>query len=173
MGLFVCENCRCVENTSLGRWWTRNDHKMWNDLATRGKALCSECGPTHYSDGTTTKFGKWHGRFTKDLATITDMDQVRNPWAIFTFDEFAAIWSNAKGQWENFGSVWQWASGPPDYICVRVHPSSFDENKWVCRVYTEAGDVDPPVGTTRWTAYKTPFDALRAVMHTIPVIQHD
>jgi hypothetical protein len=25
--------------------------------------LCSACGPTRYSDGAMTEYGKWHGRF--------------------------------------------------------------------------------------------------------------
>lgn len=31
----------------------------------RGKKLCSACGPAQYSDGTPTKFGKWHGRWER------------------------------------------------------------------------------------------------------------
>ncbi|OZA27586.1 MAG: hypothetical protein B7X93_08920 [Hydrogenophilales bacterium 17-61-9] len=31
----------------------------------KGKVLCSACGPTKYSDGTATEYGKWHGRFDR------------------------------------------------------------------------------------------------------------
>lgn len=47
MSLFVCDGCGCVENTALGKYWTR---KIDGD----GRALCSECDQ-----------GQWHGRFTK------------------------------------------------------------------------------------------------------------
>lgn len=52
MSLFVCEECRCVENTALSGFWLRNTEGR------KGKALCSECDP---------EIGKWHGRFPKRL----------------------------------------------------------------------------------------------------------
>lgn len=50
MSLFVCEQCRAVENTALCDFWPRA-HRENGDT----RALCSECGPE----------GKWHGRFDK------------------------------------------------------------------------------------------------------------
>lgn len=49
MSLFVCEGCRCIENTATSRFWRR-------ELVLDGKALCSECDPG--MEG-------WHGRFEK------------------------------------------------------------------------------------------------------------
>ena len=66
MGLFVCDNCDCIENTALGLYWSRNSESLWPPEI-RGKALCSECAPTHFKCGQpTNKFnGQWHGKFPK------------------------------------------------------------------------------------------------------------
>jgi hypothetical protein len=38
----------------------------WTGIEDRKeKALCSACGPTKYSDGSATGYGKWHGRFDR------------------------------------------------------------------------------------------------------------
>jgi hypothetical protein len=49
-GLFVCQECSCIENTALSRFWMRKIGGRAN------RALCSECDP---------EIGKWHGRFPK------------------------------------------------------------------------------------------------------------
>lgn len=49
MSLFVCEECRCIENTATSSFWFRQ-------LATQGRALCSKCDPT---------IGRWHGLFPR------------------------------------------------------------------------------------------------------------
>lgn len=70
MGLFVCQKCKCVENTALGHWWSKSRPEMykWTDdnEAFKGNGLCSECMPNEFSDGSG-KFRekKWHGRFDK------------------------------------------------------------------------------------------------------------
>lgn len=63
MGVYVCENCNCIENTALGFYWSRNMKGAPEKY--KGKALCSECGPPFYSDGSVSKYGKWHGQFEK------------------------------------------------------------------------------------------------------------
>lgn len=50
MSLFVCEECRCIENTGLSGFWLRNTRTG------AGRALCSECDPM---------IGQWHGHFHK------------------------------------------------------------------------------------------------------------
>lgn len=50
MGLFICEKCFCVENTSSGRFWTKDMEDMWDD-DNAGQALCSDCMPTHFKSG--------------------------------------------------------------------------------------------------------------------------
>lgn len=71
MPLFICEKCGCIENTALGRYWSRNMN-IWAD-DNRGKALCSECAPTHFKGGEVNeRGGKWHGRFEKTKATKAD-----------------------------------------------------------------------------------------------------
>lgn len=71
MPIFKCEKCGCAENTALGWYWSREllaDEADWSDVGEqyRGKALCSECAPTHYKDGTPTGFThEWHGEFPK------------------------------------------------------------------------------------------------------------
>ena len=66
MSLYQCEECGCRENTALGCFigsWKPTLFD-WTGIENRkGKKLCSACGPTHYSDGTATKFGQWHNQF--------------------------------------------------------------------------------------------------------------
>jgi hypothetical protein len=61
---YICEKCGCIDNTALGFYWTKNSKSMWPEEVV-GKALCCECGPTHYKDGGLTEFGTWHNRFRK------------------------------------------------------------------------------------------------------------
>jgi hypothetical protein len=65
MGLFVCDICECVENTALGHYWGK-DSAYFEDKKLKGKALCSECSPDKFSDGSSNEDGgKWHGKFLK------------------------------------------------------------------------------------------------------------
>lgn len=69
MGLFVCDECGAIENTSFGVYWER-DLNNFEDESLKGKALCSDCTPEKYSDGRYTRCkGTWHGRFKKMTAT--------------------------------------------------------------------------------------------------------
>jgi hypothetical protein len=65
MSLFVCDKCGCIDNTATGYYWTKNRTDMFSDKSLIGKGFCSECAPTHYSDGSKTEYGKWHNRFPK------------------------------------------------------------------------------------------------------------
>ena len=63
MPLFVCDKCHCIENTALGRYWSRD----LKGVRERGKALCSQCAPTTFVSGEKTKnSGKWHGKFLRE-----------------------------------------------------------------------------------------------------------
>ena len=53
MPLFLCEICKTIENTALGKYWGKD------------KKLCSECG-----------WGKWHDRFPKEQ--MSDKYQIIN-----------------------------------------------------------------------------------------------
>lgn len=55
MSLFKCEQCGCLENTALSRYWFREEDKAKG--ITKGEALCSGCHPS-------TK--KWHGLFPQE-----------------------------------------------------------------------------------------------------------
>lgn len=70
MSLFQCDNCGCVENTALssqGFVGIFEDFFDWTYAPERrGMKLCSACGPTHYSDGQLTKYGKWHNVFSRE-----------------------------------------------------------------------------------------------------------
>jgi hypothetical protein len=66
MGLFVCENCKVIENTALGHYWARKFLKF-KDSKMNGKALCSECTPVEFYDGSRAGIGKWHGKFRKEF----------------------------------------------------------------------------------------------------------
>ena len=63
MGLYVCENCKCVENTSKGQYWSKDSGIYPKEF--EGKALCSECGSPTFKDGGKTGLGKWHGYWEK------------------------------------------------------------------------------------------------------------
>lgn len=78
MPLFICDKCECIENTALGRYWARDMKDCWKD-GEAGKALCSECAPKEFRDGTPTRWGKWHGRFEKRKAGDEDRDHVIHP----------------------------------------------------------------------------------------------
>src|SRR4030042_3010974 len=69
MSLFVCDKCKVIENTSCGYFWSRG-YGFFKDKELDKMALCSECAPTEFSDGSiSTRFGKWHGRFERTIAT--------------------------------------------------------------------------------------------------------
>ena len=69
MSLFQCGHCGCQENTALAGQGCDSFTAKWYDWAgiedRKGKKLCSVCAPTKYSDGTATKYGKWHGEFER------------------------------------------------------------------------------------------------------------
>lgn len=62
MGLFVCSQCRAVDNTAVTNWAVRT--------ARRQPPLCSECDP---------EIGRWHGKFPKQEFTEADRGEVLNP----------------------------------------------------------------------------------------------
>lgn len=49
MSLFVCQECRTIENTALCSFWLRTQ-------LTKDRALCSACDP---------EIRKWHNRFPR------------------------------------------------------------------------------------------------------------
>jgi len=66
---FVCDVCDVIENTACGFYWGRN-HDRWKESKLNGKALCSQCAPAEYRDGSENKYGgKWHGKFPRVIAT--------------------------------------------------------------------------------------------------------
>lgn len=72
MPLFVCEECNCVDNTAIGHFWGRN-HIKFKDSNKNGKALCTECAPAEFEDGSiNTRWGKWHNEFKKEEVKPTD-----------------------------------------------------------------------------------------------------
>jgi hypothetical protein len=67
--IFLCDICGAIENSALGIYWGRKT-LQWSDASKNGKALCSECTPTHYLDGSPTKYGgKWHDKFPKVIGS--------------------------------------------------------------------------------------------------------
>lgn len=73
MSLFRCTTCGCVENTALGCFWTHDDKEIWKPEDLKGPR-CSECGPTHFKDGTPTGYGEWHAKFSKQSAVGYHVD---------------------------------------------------------------------------------------------------
>lgn len=78
MSLFQCEVCGCVENTALacqGFKGFMEETFSWDYAPERkGKLLCSACGPTHYRGGKPTKYGVWHGVFTRHYLPLGQYD---------------------------------------------------------------------------------------------------
>ena len=79
MSLYVCEKCGCIDNTACGGQSVfRNS--SWVPEESKGKYLCCECTPIHFSDGSINEdAGKWHNRFPKRKYTEEDRDRVINP----------------------------------------------------------------------------------------------
>jgi len=70
MPLFICQKCNCIENTACGHYWTKDMVPCWRDSTLDGLALCSECSPSVFHDGSPNRHGgKWHGHFPKEFAT--------------------------------------------------------------------------------------------------------
>lgn len=66
--LFVCDECHGVDNTALGRYWTRDFGYYHDDVDS--KALCTECAPKRLKNGKKSRYnGRWHNRFKKVIAT--------------------------------------------------------------------------------------------------------
>jgi hypothetical protein len=68
MPLYVCDECGCVDNTACGGnyWFKNKNEESFADYIPDGKALCVECTPSLYKDGSSSSdAGKWHNRFPK------------------------------------------------------------------------------------------------------------
>lgn len=80
MPLFVCDECGCVDNTATGFYWTYLcDKHAFKDESKNGKALCCECAPQEYSDGSICeRHGKWHGYFPKQTWEKAGYPEVMN-----------------------------------------------------------------------------------------------
>ena len=68
MSLFQCDNCGCCENTALsiqGCKMFSEDFVWGTSSGSMGQMVCSDCGPTHFDDGSLTGLGEWHGDFDR------------------------------------------------------------------------------------------------------------
>ena len=63
MPLFMCPDCKCVENTALSEFWYQRDFEKVDPQ-------CSEC-----------RTGKWHGAFEKRPASGYHIDQKGFLWS--------------------------------------------------------------------------------------------
>lgn len=77
MPLFVCEKCGAIENTALGTYWARESFRFKDHPELDGKALCSECTPKYFEDGSPTGKGEWHGHFPKEYARDLPEDELK------------------------------------------------------------------------------------------------
>ena len=75
MSLYQCEKCGCVENTSTGFYHCRDTdwYKEYQENTRPGMKLCSVCGPLKYDDNKDTRYGKWHGRFTRKFYKLDSL----------------------------------------------------------------------------------------------------
>lgn len=82
MSLFQCQRCGCCENTALASQGCDGYAVKffdWTGIEDRkGKKLCSVCAPTNHSDGSPTKFGKWHGQFARAFLPLGMFRTARN-----------------------------------------------------------------------------------------------
>ena len=68
MPLFICEKCDGIDNTACGGTY-------WMSHRENTPALCCECSPVEYPDGSkNNRAGKWHNRFPKEIATQESVD---------------------------------------------------------------------------------------------------
>ncbi len=77
MSIFQCEGCGCAENTALASTycWYRPDRFDWTGKEElKGKRLCSACLPSKRVNGSSTKFGKWHGEFTQRFLPLGEFE---------------------------------------------------------------------------------------------------
>lgn len=67
MSLFQCENCGCVENTSMCfQGFARAGLFDWKGKENlKGGLICSACGPKHFRDKTNSGCGHWHKIFER------------------------------------------------------------------------------------------------------------
>lgn len=70
MSLYQCEECGAVENSALGFYAVCNLSSFKWGEGYHGRKLCSECGPPKFSDGGSTGYGKWHGKFPKMILPL-------------------------------------------------------------------------------------------------------
>jgi len=86
MPLFVCDKCKAIENTALGHYWARGLGYHKDEEADK-QALCSECMPVYFNDGSVSnKGGKWHGKFEKTIATTEIIKEMGEDNFIYVSD---------------------------------------------------------------------------------------
>ncbi len=83
MPIFVCEKCGNIDNSATGYYWARGRFKFKDAPDCDGKALCCECVPEFFDDGSKTGYnGKWHNKFPKekyDPVKHKDWEFMNNP----------------------------------------------------------------------------------------------
>lgn len=68
MSTYICEKCGCIDNTACGGnyWSMKGKQNYFKDEYANTHALCVECTPTEYEDGSKNRSaGQWHNHFTK------------------------------------------------------------------------------------------------------------
>lgn len=105
MGNFICAKCGVIENTATGHWWTRKRIEMYDwpkELEKfKGHGLCSECGPTHFSDGTKTDFGKWHDKFEKTYFKDLKSSELELRTNLYNYAEYIKFKKQEESSTEN------------------------------------------------------------------------
>lgn len=83
MPLFVCENCHAIDNTGCGgTYWVSKAAGVSDGDE---KALCVECAPTEFADGSRDEdAGKWHDLFPKVTATTDIVNERGRDHFLFT-----------------------------------------------------------------------------------------
>lgn len=83
MPIFVCEKCGNIDNSATGHYWGKERFKFKDAPDCDGKALCCECVPEFFDDGSKTGYnGKWHNKFPKekyDSVKHKDWEFMNNP----------------------------------------------------------------------------------------------
>ena len=70
MPTFICDRCHSIENTATCMYHTRRHlQKYFGEEFVNNEMICSGCTPKQFLDGKPNKYGGWHNRFHREIAT--------------------------------------------------------------------------------------------------------
>ena len=65
---FQCVICGCIDDTAYAPVAADAKYFDWSYAPARnGRRICTACGPSRYSDGSHSEYGRWHGKFDREF----------------------------------------------------------------------------------------------------------